>query len=63
MINRCLENDPSFRPDAVQVGSLLADVMMKEVDMLVEQNEILSQKCNREKDKAHKYVSIKFEAF
>ena len=54
MIERCLTSDPRQRPDSVELGALIAAVMMQQMDKMAAAVETLEAKLDREKQRTVK---------
>ena len=54
MIERCLTSDPGRRPDSVELGALIAPVMMQQMDKMAASVETLQAKLDREKQRTIK---------
>ena len=54
VINRCLTSDPGQRPDSVELGALIAPVMMQQMDKMATSLETLQAKLDREKQRTIK---------
>lgn len=54
VVERCLTSDPGQRPDSVELGALIAPVMMREMDKMATAVETLQSKLDREKQRTVK---------
>uniref|UniRef100_F6SLU2 NIMA related kinase 10 n=1 Tax=Ornithorhynchus anatinus TaxID=9258 RepID=F6SLU2_ORNAN len=55
IIKRCLTPDAEARPDIVEVSSMIADVMMKYLDVLATSQLALEKKLERERRRTQRY--------
>ncbi|KAL5497017.1 hypothetical protein EMCRGX_G013410 [Ephydatia muelleri] len=56
VIERCLTANPQCRPDSVEVGAMMCEMIMKQVDELAFENMSLIRRLAREKDRVSKYI-------
>ena len=54
VVQHCLTSDPDQRPDSVELGALIAPVMMMEMDKMATAVETLQTKLDREKQRTIK---------